>query len=150
MLFQHATSTPRKKSWLKPSKALQQQRLFVTNTHKIYSKVFSPSGLFIFNERLKLMNMQNEKTLLDLGFKHYPEWDSPEINSMHYRLEKDGLIFRAKVWGDNQGYHGSQIFVGMGIIIRDNNIVDRWRDCCSTGSVERKVDYECKKFNKLG
>lgn len=94
--------------------------------------------------------MQNEKTLLDLGFRHYPEWDCNETGTREYRLDYKGLIFRAHVWNEKQGYPNEKQFVALGIIVRNDRLVDRWRDCCSEGSIKRKIDYEYKRANKLG
>lgn len=91
------------------------------------------------------MNMQNEKTLIELGFKRHPEWDSETTESPNYRLEFKGLIFRAHVWNEKQGYRNEHQFVGLGVVIKDTGLVDRWRDCCSNGSVKRKIDIEVNK-----
>lgn len=91
--------------------------------------------------------MQNEKTLFKLGFKHYPEWDCSETGTPQYRLDFNGLIFRAHVWNEKQGFPNEHQFVSLGLVVKDGHLVDMWRDCCSTGSVKRKIDYEYKRTN---
>jgi hypothetical protein len=77
--------------------------------------------------------MQNEKTLIELGFKDI-ETDGD------YRLDYKGLVFRAHVWNEKQGYKNEHQFVTLGLIVKDNKIVDTWRDCCSTWSVKRNIE----------
>lgn len=77
--------------------------------------------------------MQNEKTLIELGF-------TDSENNGDYRLNYNGLVFRAHVWNEKQGYRNEHQFVSLGLVVRDNNLVDRWRDCCSNGSVKRKIE----------
>lgn len=77
--------------------------------------------------------MQNEKTLIELGF-------TDSENNGDYRLNYNGLVFRAHVWNEKQGYRNEHQFVTLGLVVRDNNLVDRWRDCCSNGSVKRKIE----------
>lgn len=84
--------------------------------------------------------MQNEKTLIELGFKHYPEWDSEQTGTKDYRLDYNGLVFRAHVWNERQGFPNEKQFVSMGLVVKDGHLVDRYRDCCSNGSVKRKIE----------
>ncbi|MBR8535435.1 hypothetical protein KDU71_07670 [Carboxylicivirga sediminis] len=87
--------------------------------------------------------MNNESTLLNLGFEPYPDWDfhiksipSGQITTTpHFRLEKQGKVFRAYVEKNN-----GPVYVILGVIVKNNNLVDCWRDCCSNGSVERKIN----------
>ena len=87
--------------------------------------------------------MQNEKTLLGLGFEHFSEWDffqkgvagATEFYSKNYRLEKDGKIFRAYVFNSNS----PDSYIKTGVVSdTDVNKVKRWMDCCSSGSIQRR------------
>lgn len=84
--------------------------------------------------------MQNEQTLIELGFKHFPEWDCKQTGNKHYKLDYNGLIFRANVWNKKQGYPNEKQFVSMGLVVKNGHLVDYWRDCCSNGSVKRKIE----------
>lgn len=79
--------------------------------------------------------MNTENTLIALGFVHYPEWDFKNPDTNHYRLEKNGKIFRAHVNKNNGPW-----YVHLGIVVSDDGKVDKWRDCVSSGSVERKIN----------
>lgn len=86
--------------------------------------------------------MQNEKTIIDLGFKRHPEWDIEIKNHIgkvvsitpNYKLTTNKIIWRAKPEVNN-----GAPYIIMGKVVSDKGLVDRWRDCCSDGSVERKV-----------
>ncbi len=86
--------------------------------------------------------MQTEKTLLDLGFKHHPEWDmeikdyNGKVSSVtrNYKLVTGKIVWRAKPETNN-----GTPYVIMGKVVSHSGLVDRWRDCCSNGSVERKI-----------
>lgn len=80
--------------------------------------------------------MQNEQTLLKLGFKHHPEWDFEEIGAKHYRKEISGKVFRAY----EVNFNGPTSYVSLGEVITPDGKVKRWRDCCSSGSVARKIN----------
>ena len=92
--------------------------------------------------------MQNEQTLLNIGFKHFPSWDFhqkggggiSEFYRKNYRFDKGGKTFRAYVDDTNP-----PTYVRMGIVSDANiNKVKCWMDCCSSGSVQRKIDRELK------
>jgi len=83
--------------------------------------------------------MQNEKTLLDLGFKHFKEWDSVNIERKNYRLDFKNKIFRAVVYGSPEGFKNDKTFVTLGICVNGNK-VDRWRDFCSNDSVNKFIN----------
>ena len=68
-------------------------------------------------------------------------WDSSQTK--HYRLEKEGIIFRAFVVECN-----GPVYVVLGVVIKANGIVDRWRDCISEGSIERKISYNVEHYKK--
>lgn len=80
--------------------------------------------------------MNNEQTLLDLGFMHHPDWDFTNNGTKNYRLDTtDGLVFRAYVQLNNP-----PVYVVIGRIVGSNGIVGRWKDCVSEGSVKRFID----------
>jgi len=80
-------------------------------------------------------DMQNENTLIELGFYHYPQWDGEFTRTKHYRKETpDGRIFRAAVIKSN----GPQ-YVSIGEVCTPDGKVKRWKDCCSDGSVNRAI-----------
>lgn len=79
--------------------------------------------------------MQNEQTLLALGFKHHSDWDFECIGAKNFRLEKSEKVFRAYVVDCN----GSD-YVSMGEVSTPDGKVKGWRDCCSIGSVARKIN----------
>jgi len=83
--------------------------------------------------------MQNENTLLDLGFEHFKEWDSEYVDMKNYKLEINNKIFRAIIYDASTGFPNNKTFVTIGIDV-GNNKVDRWRDCCSVGSVNRFIN----------
>ena len=91
--------------------------------------------------------MQNEQTLIELGFYHHPEWNNIQTGTKHYRLDYKGLVFRAHIWGKDQGFHGISEFVSLGLVVKHGHIVDYWRDCCSNGSVKRAIDKIKYSFN---
>jgi hypothetical protein len=82
--------------------------------------------------------MQNENTLIELGFSHFPDWDGKETGTKHYRLEINGKTVRAKEWGASAGFPREKTFISAGIVVNEKKgVVDRWRDLCSEGSVSR-------------
>lgn len=81
--------------------------------------------------------MQNEETLKQAGFKRWPAWDFKEIDAKGYRLDFKGKTFRAYVREIK-----TNPFVCMGVVVRDGGIVDRWRDCCSEGSIQKHIERE--------
>ncbi len=80
--------------------------------------------------------LNDEKQLELIGFKHYPDWDFADPYTPNYRLDLAGKTFRAKVTRCN-----GPVYTQMGIVINEKGHVDRWRDCCSKGSVARKVVF---------
>lgn len=77
----------------------------------------------------------DEKELTRLGFERHPEWDFKETGTESYRLVTEKAMYRAHVTRCN-----GPVYVNLGVIVdKDRGIVDRWRDCCSTGSVELKI-----------
>lgn len=80
--------------------------------------------------------MQNENTLIQAGFVHYPEWDFPDGHK-NYRLDIKGKSIRAHVWDSSTGFANEKAFVSVGIVVKEKGIVDRWRDICSDGSLSR-------------
>ena len=83
--------------------------------------------------------MQNENTLINLGFKHNKDWDSENINTKSYILELNGKVFRAHCYGEQHGFKGISQFVTIGIITNKDK-VDRWRDCCSNESIKTFIN----------
>lgn len=75
--------------------------------------------------------------LLDLGFAHHPEWDYKEINVPNYRAEIEGNVWRAFIMDSN-----GLPYVILGRVTTPEGRVDRWRDCVSEGSIERKIKTE--------
>lgn len=79
--------------------------------------------------------MQNEKTLIYLGFLEKPEWyDETTESKTFYFLHESGKIFIAHV-----NYWETPQYVTMGIFLKEKGksfVVDRWRQCCSSGSVK--------------
>ena len=67
------------------------------------------------SKKIKIMN--NEQTLISLGFRHYKMWDSSQTK--HYRLEKEGIIFRAFVVECN-----GPVYVVLGVVIKANGKFD--------------------------
>ena len=84
--------------------------------------------------------MQDKQTLLDLGFIRHKEWENKQFTMERYRLDLDGLTFSAHVYGPDQGFHGENTFVTIGLVVDGSGIVSRWIDCCSPGSVKRKIN----------
>tara|TARA_R110002020_G_scaffold318905_7_gene534554 strand:- start:8572 stop:8835 length:264 start_codon:yes stop_codon:yes gene_type:complete len=86
--------------------------------------------------------MQTEQTLIDLGFKRHPKWDTETKNHIgkatdvtpHYKMIGPKAVWRAKPEVNN-----GIPYVIMGMVVSESGLVDRWRDCCSEGSVERKI-----------
>ena len=79
--------------------------------------------------------LNDEAELIRLGFVRHPDWDWVDPPTEHYRLEKNDKIFRAFVCHNNP-----PIYCQLGVVINEKRgIVDRWRDCVSSGSVERKL-----------
>lgn len=79
--------------------------------------------------------MQNEQTLIDLGFKRYPEWDFKSNGQRHYMKVVGNKTFRAYAIECN-----GPTYVTLGEVISPSGIVTRWMDCCSDGSVQRKIN----------
>lgn len=79
--------------------------------------------------------MNNEQTLIDLGFQPHPDWDFTDIGVKHFRLQKGDSTFRAFVCDCNP-----PVYVQIGQVINGAGIVSRWKDCVSPGSVERFVN----------
>lgn len=78
--------------------------------------------------------MQNEQTLVDLGFIENPEWYCEATENKVFSLSVNGKMFIAFVnyWEQTQ-------YVTMGVFIKEKGnsfVVDRWRQCCSSGSVK--------------
>lgn len=88
--------------------------------------------------------MNNEETLIALGFIHYPEWDFKEIGTKHYRLERDSLVFRAYVQHNNP-----PVYVVIGRVINNKGIVERWKDCVTNGAVQRFINPNHYLINSL-
>lgn len=84
--------------------------------------------------------MQNVDTLLELGFKHYPEWDCTATEDKNYRLVYKGLVFMAHCWDETHGYRREHRFVTIGLVTDCGRYVKGWLDCSSTGSVKRKIE----------
>jgi len=83
--------------------------------------------------------MQNEKTLIDLGFKHHKEWDSDNVSRKNYRLELNNKEFRAFVYDESFGFPNKLTFVTIGVVV-NNGKVDRWRDYSSNESVKTFIN----------
>lgn len=79
--------------------------------------------------------MQNEKTLIDLGFVHYPDYDFKEIGVKGYVLSVGQNVWRAYV-NDTQ----LPKYISLGKVVGPSGIVDRWRDCTSVESVFRHLN----------
>lgn len=80
--------------------------------------------------------MNNENTLLNLGFTHYPDWDFKETGSKHYRFDYGGKLFRAYVQNSND-----PVYVIIGEVVNEGKgLVKRWKDCVSSGSVKRFIE----------
>jgi hypothetical protein len=78
--------------------------------------------------------MQNEQTLIDLGFTEKPEWYCAVTENKAFVLSKGDKTFVARV-----NYWERPQYISMGVFIREKGksfIVDRWRQCCSLGSVK--------------
>lgn len=79
--------------------------------------------------------LNDEAELIRLGFIRHPDWDWGVPPTLHYKLEKNGKIFRAYVEHNNP-----PVYCHLGVVIEEpRGIVDRWRDCVSPLSVERKL-----------
>lgn len=81
--------------------------------------------------------MQNEQTLIDLGFSERPEWYNEATENKIFSLLHDGKTFIAYV-----NYWETPEYITMGIFVKEKGksfVVDRWRQCCSLGSVARKI-----------
>lgn len=83
--------------------------------------------------------MQNENTLLELGFIHFKEWDSERVDMKNYKLEFNNKIFRAIIYDASTGFPNNKTFVTIEICV-NNNKVDRWIDCCSSNSVSKFIN----------
>tara|TARA_R110000850_G_scaffold275070_1_gene413643 strand:- start:173 stop:427 length:255 start_codon:yes stop_codon:yes gene_type:complete len=83
--------------------------------------------------------MQDQNTLIKLGFKHNKDWDSKHVDTKSYVLTLNNKTFRAHCYDESQGFKGINKFVTIGIIT-NNNKVDRWRDMCSEGSINRFIN----------
>ena len=79
--------------------------------------------------------MNNEQTLINLGFIRYPEWDYKSSGAEHYRLDKEGKTFRAYV----NRVCGPPVFIEFGEVVNEKGHCT-FRDCVSEGSVQRKLD----------
>lgn len=79
--------------------------------------------------------MNNEQTLLQLGFIRFPDWDYKEIGADHYRLDKSDKVFRAYVM-----HHNPPTYVIIGEVTTPCGIVKRWKDCVSIDSVARFIN----------
>ncbi len=81
-------------------------------------------------------DIQTDKDLIELGFIEYTKWNNKTDSRLYYRLVKNGIIIRAFCETNN----GSP-YVQLGVVVNDDRgIVDRWRDCCSNGSVKTVVN----------
>jgi hypothetical protein len=78
--------------------------------------------------------MQNETTLLDLGFTHHPDYDFNHTGCKGYRLELNGKVWRARIEDTLK-----PIGISLGMVVKKNGVVDRWRDCFSDGSVKKHI-----------
>lgn len=77
----------------------------------------------------------DEAELIRLGFKRFSDWDFKDPITEAYRLNTKTSIYRAHVTRCN-----GPVYANLGIVIDEQRgIVDRWRDCVSSGSVERKI-----------
>jgi hypothetical protein len=81
--------------------------------------------------------MNNEQTLLDLGFVHHPDWDWDNCGIKHYRLENDGIVYRA--WVEDCNPPIDYVIIGV-VSHLQKGLVKRWKDCVSEGSVKRFID----------
>lgn len=81
--------------------------------------------------------MQNEQTLIELGFSRHPDWDFQETQAKHFRKEVNGKVYRAYVVDCN-----GPVYVSLGEVITPDGKVTRWQDCCSVGSVARKINCQ--------
>ena len=80
----------------------------------------------------------DENELLRIGFVRHSKWDWASPPTKHYRLNKNGKVFRAYVQHNNPPI----IYVVLGVVVEESRgIVDKWRDCVSPGSVDRKVIF---------
>ncbi len=78
--------------------------------------------------------MQDKEVLNELGFVRCPEWDWTDPITEHYKLEKYGKVFRAYVVECN----GPIPYVQMAVVTTPDG-KGRWMDCCSDGSVFKKI-----------
>lgn len=78
--------------------------------------------------------MQNEQTLIELGFSRHKDWDSEDGVIQAFRLVSD-KIFRAHVVDCN-----GPTYVCLGEVVTNDGKVKRWMDCGSAGSVARKIN----------
>jgi hypothetical protein len=81
--------------------------------------------------------MQNEQTLIDIGFTHFPEWDYQETGIKCFVLE-----INADKWVAHECSTLKPVGVSLGKLVRVKKhcpIVDYWRDCFSNGSVLRHI-----------
>jgi hypothetical protein len=79
--------------------------------------------------------MQDENTLISLGFVHYPDWDFEGTKDKNYRKDINKTSFRAYVVDCN-----GPLYVSMGQVVTKDGKVKNWLDCASFGSVERKIN----------
>lgn len=79
--------------------------------------------------------MQDTSTLIELGFERFPEWDTKTTGTNHFRKEINGKIFRAF----EVNFNGPVSYVTMGEVTTADGRVKRWMDCCSAGSVLKKI-----------
>ena len=86
--------------------------------------------------------MQDKNTLFELGFLRHPKWDAGDQE--HYRLDIGGDTYRARVVDHN----GPSPYVALGRVVTPDGKVDRWRDCCSNGSVVKKIRERAEQLYK--
>lgn len=105
--------------------------------------MFNRIKLFTDAGHTKIMNtLQTEETLIELGFIRNPEWDFEIKNNIgkiinivpHYKLVVNDTMWRAYPQINN-----GTPYVTIGKVISKNKLVDAWIDCCSKGSVVRKL-----------
>lgn len=91
----------------------------------------------------------DENELIRLGFRRFPDWDFNETGTESYRLDTSNYIYRAHVTRCN-----GPVYANLGVIIDEKKgIVDRWRDCVSNGSLERKIlfnESQCSAGMNIG
>ena len=65
-----------------------------------------------------------------------PDWDFQDIGVKHFSLTNGNGTFRAY----EVDYNGSPVYCILGKVVKDNGIVDYWRDCQSKGSVFKHIN----------